>query len=439
MIKVCKFGGSSLASAESFQKVKAIIDKDESRSIVVVSAPGKRYKEDIKVTDLLYITEAHLKYNAPYTDIFNTVKERYREIYNGCGLSCDLEGEFRKIEEKLSKKTGVDYIVSRGEYLNAVLMADFLGYTFVDSADWLFFGYDGKVDYERSYFALKTILERHPKVVLPGFYGSTPDGNIRTFSRGGSDVTGALAAVGADADCYENFTDVSGVMMADPRIVENPKPISRITFAELRELSHMGAEVLHEETVLPVRKKNIPLYIKNTNAPEDPGTLIMESFDDEEEMTSNRFITGVSGKKNYTIITISKSLMNSEIGYIRRALEILEHYKLSVEHIPTGVDSFSLVLPSEGLEHNLHSIISDMTVRLAPDSVKVIPDISLIAVVGRRMALNPGVSGKIFAALGENNINVRLIEQSADEINIMIGVADQDFKKTIRVLYDSFT
>ncbi len=438
MIKVCKFGGSSLASAESFKKVKAIIDADESRSVVVVSAPGKRMKEDIKVTDLLYITEAHLKYNAPYGDIFETIKERYRAIHAGCGLSVDIEAEFKKIEEKLTKKTCVDYIVSRGEYLNAVLMADFLGYTFVDSADWLFFGYDGKVDYERSYFALKTIIERHPKVVLPGFYGILPDGNIHTFSRGGSDVTGALAAAAIDADCYENFTDVSGVMMADPRIVDNPKPISRITFAELRELSHMGAEVLHEETVLPIRKKSIPLYIKNTNAPEDPGTLIMERFDEKEE-SSDHFITGISGKKNYTIISISKALMNEELGYIRKALEIIERYGLSIEHIPTGVDSFSIVLPSAGLENCLHSLISEMTTRLSPDAVKVTPDVSLIAVVGRRMALSPGVSGKIFTALGENNINVRMIEQSADEINIMIGVSDNDFQKTIRVLYDSFT
>ncbi len=439
MLKVCKFGGSSLASAETFKKVKAIIEADDARRIVVVSAPGKRTKEDMKVTDLLYITQAHLKYNAPYNDIFETVKQRYREIAAGCKLTVDIEAEFRKIEEKLSKKTGVDYIVSRGEYLNAVLMAAYLGYTFVDSADWLFFGYDGKVDYERSYFALKTIMERHPKVVLPGFYGSMPDGNIRTFSRGGSDVTGALAAVGAEADCYENFTDVSGVMMADPRLVENPKPISRITFAELRELSHMGAEVLHEETVLPVRKKNIPIFIKNTNAPEDPGTMIMESFDDELEASSDHFITGVSGKKHYTIISIAKSLMNEEIGYIRKALEIIERYGLPIEHIPTGVDSFSIVLPSAGLEHCLHALISEITSRLAPDSVKVIPDISLIAVVGRRMALSPGVSGKIFTALGENKINVRMIEQCADEINIMIGVDDADFNKTIKVLYDSFT
>ena len=438
MSKVCKFGGSSLASAEVFKKVKDIVTADKERHIVVVSAPGKRFKEDDKVTDLLYICHAHLKYNASCKDIFERIKERYRAIYTGCGLSQDIEAEFNAIEEKLTKKTSVDYIVSRGEYLNARLMAEYLGYTFVDSANWLFFNYDGKVDYERSYYALRTIVEHHPRVVIPGFYGTTPDGAIHTFSRGGSDVTGAIAAAAVEAECYENFTDVSGVMMADPRIVDSPKSIARITYDELRELSHMGAEVLHEETVFPVRQKNIPLYIKNTNDPAADGTLIMESFD-EGVCAKDHFVTGVSGKKNYTIITISKTLMNAELGYIRRALEIFEQYKLPIEHLPTGVDCFSVVLPSAPLEHKLHNLVTEITARLSPDSVKVTPDTSLIAVVGRRMALNPGVSGKIFAALGENNINVRLIEQGADEINIMIGVADSDFNRAIQVLYDSFT
>ena len=438
MSKVCKFGGSSLASAEVFKKVKDIVTADPERHIVVVSAPGKRFKEDDKITDLLYICHAHLKYNASCKDIFEQIKNRYRAIYEGCGLSQDIEAEFDAIEEKLTKKTSVDYIVSRGEYLNARLMAEYLGYTFVDSANWLFFNYDGKVDYERSYYALRTIVEHHPRVVIPGFYGTTPDGAVHTFSRGGSDVTGAIAAAAVQAECYENFTDVSGVMMADPRIVDSPKSIARITYDELRELSHMGAEVLHEETVFPVRQKNIPLFIKNTNDPAAVGTLIMESFD-EDECAKDHFVTGVSGKKNYTIITISKALMNAELGYIRRALEIFEQYKLPIEHLPTGVDCFSVVLPSAPLEHKLHNLITEITARLSPDSVKVTPDTSLIAVVGRRMALNPGVSGKIFAALGKNNINVRLIEQGADEINIMIGVADSDFNRAIQVLYDSFT
>ncbi len=436
MSKVLKFGGSSLASAETFAKVKSIVCADKERNVVVVSAPGKRFKEDNKVTDLLYICHAHLKYNASCADVFETIKNRYREIYEKCGLSQDLEAEFAKIEEKLTKKTGVDYIVSRGEYLNARLMAEYLGYTFVDSADWLFFDYSGKVDFERSYFALRNIIERHPRVVIPGFYGSYPNGVIHTFSRGGSDVTGAIAAAAIDADCYENWTDVSGVMMADPRIVDSPKPIARITFAELRELSHMGAEVLHEETVFPIREKNIPLYIKNTNEPDAPGTLIMEAFEDEEDKT--HFVTGISGKKNYTLITVTKTLMNAEIGYIRRALEIFEHFDVPIEHIPTGVDSFSVVVPSAAVERVLHDLISEIKTTLAPDTVRVSPDISLIAVVGRHMVLNPGVSGKIFAAIGENNINVRMIEQGADELNIIIGVDDRDFEKTLRVLYGTF-
>lgn len=440
IMKVVKFGGSSLAGAENFKKVKAIVEADKERTIVVVSAPGKRFKEDNKVTDLLYICHAHLKYNASCDEIFEKIKERYREIYTGCGLTFDIEAAFAEVEKKLVKRTSVDYIVSRGEYLNARLMAEYLGYTFVDSADWLFFDYDGKVDFERSYYALSAIVEHHPRVVLPGFYGTLPNGDIHTFSRGGSDITGAIAAAAVNADSYENWTDVSGIMMVDPRIVPSARPISRITFAELRELSHMGAEVLHEETVFPIRIKNIPLYIKNTNDPAAPGTLIMESFDDDDTVTEKtRFITGVSGKKHYMLITVAKSRMSEESGYLRRALEIFEHFGLHVDHIPTGVDSFSVVLSAAAVERCIHELITEITNTLHPDSVRVTQDISLIAVVGRRMALNPGVSGKIFATLGQNNINIRMIEQGADEINIMIGVADRDFEKVIRILYDSFT
>ncbi len=439
MSKVVKFGGSSLAGAENFKKVKAIVTADPERRVVVVSAPGKRFSGDSKVTDLLYICHAHLKYNASCKDIFGEIRERYREIYTGCGLSGDLEGALDKIEARLTKRTSVDYIVSRGEYLNALLMAEFLGYTFVDSADWLFFDYDGKVDFERSYYALKSIVEHHPRIVVPGFYGTYPNGEVHTFTRGGSDVTGAIAAAAIDADAYENWTDVSGVMMADPRIVENPKPIPRITFAELRELSHMGADVLHEKTVFPIRQKNIPLVIKNTNDPDAPGTLIMESFESDQDADAERFITGISGKKHYTLITVTKTLMNEEVGFVRKALEVFEHFNLGFEHIPTGVDSFTVVLPSSAVNPCLHELVYELTSVLHPDDIRITPDVSLIAVVGRRMALNPGVSGKVFGALGENGINVRMIEQGADEINIVVGVDDKNFEKTIRVLYESFT
>ncbi|MBP3495614.1 MAG: aspartate kinase [Clostridia bacterium] len=435
MLKVCKFGGSSLASGESFEKVKKIIDADKSRMVVVVSAPGKRFKDDIKVTDLLYICHAHIKYSVPFTDIFEQIKERYRLIHKSCGLTQDIEYEFDKIASSLNKKTSVDYIVSRGEYLNARLMAEYLGFAFVDSASWLVFNFNGKVDFERSYKNLSKIIEENPRVVIPGFYGATPDGNIKTFSRGGSDITGAIAAAAINADMYENWTDVSGIMTADPRIVDNPRPIENVTFAELRELSYMGADVLHEETVFPVRQKSIPLYIKNTNDMNARGTLIMESFPDDEDKNSH-FITGISGKKNFSIITIAKSRMNDEIGYVRRTLEVFERFQVPIEHIPSSIDSFSVVVASSHVENCMHEIISALNDAVNPDSIKIDNEISLIAIVGRKLASNIGIAGKIFTALGENDINIKMIEQGADEINIIIGVSDRNFKKTIKVLYD---
>ena len=434
MIKVLKFGGSSLASGESFAKVKRIVEADPSRAIVVVSAPGKRFGGDTKVTDLLYILHAHIKYNAPYNDIFEKIKDRYREIYASCGLKQDLETELVNIEANLNKKTSVDYIVSRGEYLNARLMAEYLGYKFVDSADWLVFGYNGKVNFEKTYENLAAIVEENSRIVIPGFYGVNPDGSIKTFSRGGSDITGAIAAAAINADMYENWTDVSGIMTVDPRIVANPRPIDRVTFSELRELSYMGAEVLHEETVFPVRSKNIPLYIKNTNDMNAPGTLIMESFDDDDKGTN--FITGISGKKNYSIITIAKSRMNEEIGYIRKTLEVFENLGISIEHIPSSIDSFSIVVASSSIESCLHDLISQINDRLSPDSVQIVNEVSLIAIVGRKLADNIGIAGRIFTALGENDINIRMIEQGADEINIIIGVNDTDYAKAIKVLYE---
>ena len=436
MIKVVKFGGSSLASGESFEKVKKIVEADPSRSVVVVSAPGKRFKEDIKVTDLLYICRAHIKYNAPFDDIFSKIEERYREIHKSCGLKQDLEYEFAKIRSGLDKKTSVDYIVSRGEYLNARLMAEYLGFTFVDSASWLIFDYNGKVNFEKSYDNLSKIIESTPKVVIPGFYGSIPDGSIKTFSRGGSDITGAIAAAAISADMYENWTDVSGIMTADPRIVDNPRPIENVTFAELRELSYMGAEVLHEETVFPVRQKNIPLYIKNTNDMNARGTLIMESFDESEDEKRTHFITGISGKKNYSILTISKSRMNDECGYVRKALQVFEDLEINIEHIPSSIDSFSIVVASSAIEKCMHELIARLNDVLSPDNITVVNDVSLIAIVGRKLAANIGIAGKIFTALGENKINIRMIEQGADEINIIVGVDDKDFKNAIKVLYD---
>jgi len=436
MIKVCKFGGSSLASGESFEKVKKIIEADSSRAIVVVSAPGKRFSGDTKITDLLYILHAHIKYNAPFDDIFSQITKRYMEIYDSCGLSQDINKEFDNIYSSLSKKTSVDYIVSRGEYLNAKLMAEYLGYEFIDSASWLVFNFNGKVNFDKSYENLANIIEVHPRIVLPGFYGSLPDGTIKTFSRGGSDITGAIAAAAVNADMYENWTDVSGIMVADPRIVDNPRSIDNVTFAELRELSYMGAEVLHEETVFPVRSKNIPLYIKNTNDMNARGTLIMESFEDDDKDKESHFITGISGKKNYSVITIAKSRMNDELGYVRKTLEVFENLGISIEHIPSSIDSFSVVVASSAVESVLHELITQINESVSPDSIKIDTDVSLIAIVGRKLASNIGIAGKIFTALGKNNINIRLVEQGADEINIIVGVSDKDYKNAIRVLYN---
>ncbi len=439
MAKVVKFGGSSLAEGSCFQMVKTIVEADADRDVVVVSAPGKRFSGDNKITDLLYICHAHMKYHASYEDIWAKIEERYREIKETCNLTLDLDAEFAQIRADFKAGASVDYIVSRGEYLNAKLMAEYLGYTFVDSANWLFFTYEGKVDFENSYEALARVIAHHPKLVLPGFYGSLPNGAIRTFSRGGSDVTGAIAAAAIGAECYENWTDVSGILMADPRIVKDPRPISQITFAELRELSYMGADVLHAETVFPCREKKIPLYIKNTKDIHAPGTLILESFEEDANEEKEHFVTGISGKKHFTIITIGKSGMNDDPTFLRRALQQTEKYGLTVEHIPSSIDRFSFVISTASLERCMHNLISDIKDACQPDSVTITSDISLIAIVGRRMAWKPGVSGCLFGALGQHDINIRMIEQGADEINIMIGVEDKDFEKAIRILYESFT
>ena len=437
IVKVVKFGGSSVASGECFKTVKNIVESDPARALVVVSAPGKRFSADIKVTDLLYLLRAHIKYNAPYDELLDKIKARYDEICLDCGIDNILEDDFREFRSKLSKKTSVDYIASRGEYWCAKIMAKFLGYTFVDSAEWLVFNYNGKVNLEESYANLAKIAENVQRMVIPGFYGAMADGSIKTFTRGGSDITGSIVAAALNTTSYENWTDVSGVLAADPRIVNNPRPIERVTFSELRELSYMGAEVLHEEAVFPVRNKNIPLYIKNTKDINAPGTLIMESFEENrDEEAKVRPITGISGKKHYSIITISKSRMDEEPGCIRRALEIFEAYEINVEQLPCSIDTFSVIVAGSAIEDKLHAIITRIEQEIQPDTLKIANDISLIAVVGRNLTHNIGIAGKIFTALGENGINIRVISQGSDEVNIIIGVDDVNFKKAITVLHD---
>lgn len=436
MLKVLKFGGSSMADAVQFAKVKSIVESDESRRVVVVSAAGKRFKDDHKLTDLLYLCHAHLKYGVSCDGVYQMIVERYTAIRDELKLDVDLESEFAALREKMDKGISQDELVSRGEYFAAKLMAAYLGFEFLDSELWLKFKLDGSVDQEATYEALQHAAASR-KVVIPGFYGTMPDGTIKTFSRGGSDITGALAAAALDADVYENWTDVSGFLMADPKIVPDPEPIERITYSELRELSYIGAQVLHEGTIFPVREKNIPLNIRNTNQPDHPGTMIRESFE-EVEMMDDRFITGIAGKKNFSVITITKNGMSSEVGALRQMLEILEKYQINLEYLPSGIDSVSLVVAADKAQPCLYQIVGDLQKAVKPDSIHVTDNMAIVAAVGRKMAFKPGISGKIFATLGENGINIRMITQGPEELNIIVGVDNKDFANAIRVLYDSF-
>ncbi|MDD6920192.1 MAG: aspartate kinase [Eubacteriales bacterium] len=437
MVKVVKFGGSSLSNGQQFEKVKKIIEADKSRRIVIVSAPGKRNSGDNKITDLLYLCNAHLKYDVSFDGIFEKIQQRYVDIRNECGLNTDIEKLLSDIKAKMKKGMSVDYLVSRGEYLNAVLMADYLGFEFLDAKDWIAFRYDKSVDIAKSEENLRNIYDEGRKIVIPGFYGADPNGEVVTFSRGGSDVTGAIAAAAVDADVYENWTDVQGILMADPRIVDNPQTIEKVTYNELRELSYMGAAVLHEDTVFPVREKNIPVNIRDTNNPKHPGTIIRESFQEDTLTESERFITGITGKKNYTIVNIYKNSSDG-VNTLKKALDVCEQFGVTVEQIPWGIDSFSIVMTDSSIDGKIYQLIGALDEACKPDNIGFTDGISLIAIVGRHMAYSAGISGKIFAALGDNKINIRTIEQGSDEINIIVGVATTDFEKAIQVLYNSF-
>lgn len=438
MLKVLKFGGSSMASAAQYAKVKAIVEEDASRTVVVVSAAGKRNKEDHKITDLLYLCHAHMKYGVSCDSVFGMISRRYLEIRDELGLKTDLEGELDRIRADMENGLSEAALASRGEYLSALLMADYLGFDFVDATSWLRFRMDGTVDKEWSYEALRTIAKDR-RIVIPGFYGAMADGSIRTFTRGGSDITGALAAAALDADVYENWTDVSGILMADPRIVENPEPIPRVTYTELRELSYLGAQVLHEDTIFPVAEKNIPLNIRNTNDPAHPGTIIMERFDeDDAPADERRFITGIAGKKDYSVVSVSKRGLSSEIGAVRKVFEIFENNGLAVEYTPNGIDTFSLVVSGSKLEKVVHNVVAQLEEKLAPDEIQITKDLAVVAAVGRRMADRPEIPGRIFTALGREGIQIRLISQGPREVNVILGVDGKDFANTVRVLYNSF-
>ena len=435
MLKVLKFGGTSMADAAQYKKIRDIVRSDPSRRVVVVSAAGKRTSDDNKITDLLFLCYAHLQYGVSYDSILDMICERYITIRDELGLKTDLEGEFDALRKRMESGISREELVSRGEYFSALLMAEYLGFRFIDATQWLYFHYDGTVDQEKSYAALQKLVGSSC-VVIPGFYGLMPDGKIRTLTRGGSDITGALAAAALDADVYENWTDVSGILMADPRIVDNPKTIERATYSELRQLSYSGAQVLHEMTIFPVREKNIPLNIRNTNEPDHPGTLITESF--VEAPNPERFVTGIAGKCDFSIVTVSKKGLSGAVGTLRAILEVFENNSIPVAHTPSGIDCISLAMPTEALTPNQYSLLDELRSEIRPDSIQINDHIAVIAVVGRKMAFRVGTSGKIFAALGKAGINIRMISQGPDEQAIILGVDNKDYADAIRVLYNAF-
>ena len=437
MLKVTKFGGSSMADAGQYRKVRDIILADPDRRVVIVSAAGKRNKNDHKITDLLYLCHSHVKYGVDCDRIFQMIASRYIGIRNELGLALAIETELEVLKRDVdAKKVSREELVSRGEYFSAKLMAAYLGFQFIDAADWVKFNFDGTVDQEKSYEALRSRVTPGAGAVIPGFYGAMPDGTIHTFSRGGSDISGSLAAAALDADVYENWTDVSGILMADPRIVDDPQTIPEVTYDELRELSYSGAQVLHEDAIFPVREKNIPLNIRNTNSPNDAGTMIMEAFDSDHDQ--DRFITGITGKKDFSIISLSKRGMSNQVGVLHKVLTVLVRHNISVDYVPNGIDNVSVVLPTSAIERDLYTIMAEIKRDVQPDTLDVHHHIAVVAAVGRKMAFRPGISGKIFAALGEAGINIRMINQGPDELNIIFGVDNSDFEAAIKVLYNSF-
>lgn len=434
MIKVVKFGGSSLASAEQFKKVGEIIRADVNRKYVIPSAPGKRFSDDIKVTDMLYACYESAEQQEDISSQIAAIKDRYQEIIQGLDLELSLDKEFAEITKNFKEKAGSDYAASRGEYLNGIIMAEYLGYEFVDAATVIFFDEDGNFDGDKTHDVLSERLSHIERAVIPGFYGAKADGTVKTFSRGGSDVTGSIVAAAVRANLYENWTDVSGFLVADPRIIDNPEVIKSITYKELRELAYMGATVLHEDAIFPVRREGIPINIKNTNAPEDAGTLIVESTCKIPEYT----ITGIAGKKGFVAVHVEKDMMNNEIGFGRKVLSVFEDNGLSFEHMPSGIDTLTVVVDQDAFEEKEQEVIAGIHRLAHPDSIELESDLALIAVVGRGMRANRGTAGRIFSALAHARINVKMIDQGSSELNIIIGVKKRDFADAIKAIYDIF-
>ncbi len=434
MKKVVKFGGSSLANAEQFQKVGDIIRSDESRRYVVPSAPGKRFSADTKVTDLLYTCYGKAEAGEDFTDVLTEIKRRFYEIIKGLNLDLSLEEEFRQIEADFKAHAGNEYAASRGEFLNGKVMAAYLGYEFIDSATVIRFDKNGNFDADKTDKLLSKRLQKCERAVVPGFYGGMEDGTVKTFSRGGSDVTGSLVAKAIHADIYENWTDVSGFLVTDPRIVDNPAVIETITYRELRELSYMGATVLHEDAIFPVRKEGIPINIRNTNRPEDKGTFIVESTCRKPKYV----ITGIAGKKGFCSINIEKSMMNSEIGFGRKVLQVFEDQGISFEHVPSGIDTMTVYVHQDEFEEKEQQVIAGIHRAVQPDFVEMESDLALIAVVGRGMKSQRGTAGRVFSALAHAHVNVKMIDQGSSELNIIIGVENRDFETAVKAIYDIF-
>ncbi|MCH5198134.1 MAG: aspartate kinase [Oscillospiraceae bacterium] len=435
MLKVVKFGGSSLADANQFKKVAEIIKSEASRRYVIASAPGKRDSHDEKITDLLLQTYKLAKDKRDIDPIFERICDRYRDIIKGLGLDYSLEEEFANIKTAILHRVGKNYVASRGEYLNSKILAKYLGFTFIDAEDCVFFNKKDELDAEKTNAEIKNILSMYEYAVIPGFYGINTEGSIRTFSRGGSDITGSLVAAAVNADIYENWTDVSGMLMADPRIVSSPLPIPEITYRELRELSYMGASVLHEDAVFPVRKAGIPINIKNTNSPDDNGTMIVSKAASNIVGT---VITGVAGRKGISAIHVEKDMMNSEVGFGRRVLEVLENHSVAFEHLPSGIDTMSVLVTSKSIEECKGAITAEVVKAVNPDSITLVENLALIAVVGRGMVNTEGTAARVFSALAKEKINIRMIDQGSSEINIIVAVEEKEYEKTINTIYKEF-
>lgn len=433
-LKVLKFGGTSLADAEHFKQVADIIKADPDRKYVVASAPGKRFSTDNKVTDLLYECYELASEEKDITDIFSKITDRYNSIIEGLGIDLDLSETYEKIKLSFIHNSGRDYVASRGEYLNAKILAKYLGFQFVDAKKCIFFNDSGAFDAEKTNDKLKDYLARYEYAVIPGFYGSMPNGTIKTFSRGGSDITGSIVARAASADIYENWTDVSGFLMADPRCIKSPKVIEKITYRELRELSYMGATVLHEESIFPVRCAKIPINIRNTNCPDEEGTFILPQCDDIPE----HIITGIAGKKGFSTITIEKANMNSDLSFGRKVLQAIEENGISFEHFPSGIDTMCAVLNSKELSKKRGDIMAAICKAVNPDNIFTEENLALIAVVGRGMVKNKGTAAKIFVALANAGVNVRMIDQGSCELNIIIGVDEHDYITALEAIYNAF-